>query len=69
MGVPLHRLKDIRILYGEDPFEDEVIDFDHLINRPHPRGHVIAARITSENPDEVCVSLFYSHEILLWNLR
>ncbi|XP_064627568.1 acetyl-CoA carboxylase-like isoform X4 [Lineus longissimus] len=52
MGVPLHRIKDIRILYGEDPFEDEAIDFELPENRPHPRGHVIAARITSENPDE-----------------
>ena len=53
MGIPLHRNKDIRLLYGEDPWDSRPIDFDNLLDRPVPRGHVIAARITSENPDEV----------------
>ena len=53
MGIPLHRNKDIRMLYGEDPWANTPIDFDSLYDRPVPRGHVIAARITSENPDEV----------------
>lgn len=53
MGVPLHRIKDIRALYGESPWGDHPIAFEGPSNAPVPRGHVIAARITSENPDEV----------------
>ena len=53
MGLPLYRIKDIRILYGQDPWEPSIIDFDDPALKPEPRGHVIAARITSENPDEV----------------
>lgn len=52
MGVPLFRIKDIRMLYGESPYGSTVIDFDHPYHKPPPWGHVIAARITSENPDE-----------------
>lgn len=52
MGIPLYRIKDIRLLYGEDPWGDSPIDFDRPKRKPVPRGHVIAARITSENPDE-----------------
>ncbi|MEE6508200.1 hypothetical protein FKM82_019789 [Ascaphus truei] len=52
MGVPLHRIKDIRVLYGETPWGDFPIYFEDPVNAPNPRGHVIAARITSENPDE-----------------
>lgn len=54
MGLPLYRLKDIRSLYGLDPWEPTIIDFEQPSYKPSPRGHVIAARITSENPDEVC---------------
>lgn len=53
MGICLHRIKDIRLLYGEEPFGIAPIDFDEPKNRPIPHGHAIAARITSENPDEV----------------
>lgn len=53
MGVPLHRLKDIRLLYGESPWGVTPISFEVPSNPPLARGHVIAARITSENPDEV----------------
>ena len=53
MGLPLHRIKDIRLLYGEDPWANSTINFDEPQIKPQPRGHVIAARITSENPDEV----------------
>jgi len=53
MGIPLHRIKDIRMLYGVQPWGDSMIDFEGLSTAPSPRGHVIAARITSENPDEV----------------
>lgn len=53
MGIPLHRIKDIRVLYGESPWGDTPICFHSPTNTPVPRGHVIAARITSENPEEV----------------
>ncbi|XP_039717703.1 acetyl-CoA carboxylase 2 isoform X1 [Pteropus medius] len=52
MGVPLHRLKDIRLLYGESPWGVTPISFETPSHPPLVRGHVIAARITSENPDE-----------------
>uniref|UniRef100_A0A7N6AXL5 acetyl-CoA carboxylase n=1 Tax=Anabas testudineus TaxID=64144 RepID=A0A7N6AXL5_ANATE len=52
MGVPLHRIKDIRLLYGETPWGDTIINFESPECMPSPRGHVIAVRITSENPDE-----------------
>ncbi|XP_062873532.1 acetyl-CoA carboxylase 2 isoform X2 [Trichomycterus rosablanca] len=52
MGIPLHRIKDIRVLYGEAPWDDTPINFEDPECSPCPRGHVIAARITSENPDE-----------------
>lgn len=52
MGIPLYRIKDIRLLYGENPWDSMIIDFDDPPNKPRPWGHVIAARITSENPDE-----------------
>ncbi|XP_010875045.2 acetyl-CoA carboxylase isoform X2 [Esox lucius] len=52
MGIPLHRIKDIRVLYGEAPWGDTPINFEAPDCVPSPRGHVIAARITSENPDE-----------------
>lgn len=50
MGLPLHRIKDIRLLYGQSGYGDNQIDFSQ--GRARPWGHVIAARITSENPDE-----------------
>ena len=53
MGICLHRIKDIRLLYDEEAFGISPIDFDTPRNKPHPHGHAIAARITSENPDEV----------------
>jgi acetyl-CoA carboxylase/biotin carboxylase 1 len=58
MGIPLHRIRDIRTLYGMDPHGITEIDFDgekpESINtqrKPTPKGHVIACRITGENPD------------------
>lgn len=53
MGIPLYRIKDIRMMYGVSPWGDAPIDFENSAHVPCPRGHVIAARITSENPDEV----------------
>ncbi|XP_078141493.1 acetyl-CoA carboxylase 2 isoform X1 [Centroberyx gerrardi] len=52
MGIPLHRIKDIRLFYGETPWGDSTINFEAPDCMPCPRGHVIAVRITSENPDE-----------------
>lgn len=58
MGLPLHRLKDLRLLYGVAPTGSSPIDFSFsspsaLVSqrRPQPKGHVIAVRITAENPE------------------
>jgi acetyl-CoA carboxylase/biotin carboxylase 1 len=59
MGIPLHRIRDIRLLYGVDPHRSNEIDF-HFTNeaslktqrRPQPKGHTTACRITSEDPGE-----------------
>ncbi|PFH51931.1 hypothetical protein AMATHDRAFT_141248 [Amanita thiersii Skay4041] len=58
MGIPLHRIRDIRQLYGVAPHGASEIDFDmtrpdsnQLQRRPRPKGHVVAVRITAENPD------------------
>ena len=51
MGIPLHRIPEIRRFYGRDVNTDDKIDFmeeDYI----YPDTHVIAARITAENPDE-----------------
>ncbi|KAK2176009.1 hypothetical protein NP493_691g01021 [Ridgeia piscesae] len=52
MGLPLHRIKDVRVLYSEDAWGDTPIDFTSPHNKPQAKGHVIATRISSENPDE-----------------
>jgi acetyl-CoA carboxylase/biotin carboxylase 1 len=59
MGIPLHRIRDIRLLYGADPHANTLIDFDFSKEgseqnqrRPTPKGHCTACRITSEDPDE-----------------
>lgn len=44
MGLTLHRIKDIRILYNENPNSENDIDFQNSEIRPDPKGHVIAAR-------------------------
>ncbi|KZW01238.1 hypothetical protein EXIGLDRAFT_603199 [Exidia glandulosa HHB12029] len=58
MGIPLHRIRDIRQLYGMAPHAASEIDFDMIKpesnqtqRKPRPKGHVIAVRITAENPD------------------
>lgn len=58
MGVPLHRIRSIRQLYGVDHHGSSEIDFDmvkpesnQLQRKPTPKGHVVAVRITAENPD------------------
>lgn len=59
MGLPLHRIRDIRMLYGADPHLALPIDFEFkeelLVTtqrRPQPKGHCTACRITSEDPGE-----------------
>jgi acetyl-CoA carboxylase/biotin carboxylase 1 len=59
MGLPLHRIRDIRLLYGVDPNTTSEIDFDFskegstkTQRRPQPKGHTTACRITSEDPGE-----------------
>ncbi|PHH70340.1 hypothetical protein CDD82_7201 [Ophiocordyceps australis] len=59
MGLPLHRIRDIRLLYGVDPKASSEIDFDfkhegsgQSQRRPTPTGHTTACRITSEDPGE-----------------
>ncbi|KAL6044996.1 acetyl-CoA carboxylase [Balamuthia mandrillaris] len=52
MGIPLHRIPEIREFYGEEPFGTS----EFPLNSPSkpqkpPVGHVIACRITAENPD------------------
>ena len=50
MGIPLYCIPDIRRLYGVNEDETTPIQFD-LEPPVEPRGHVIACRITAENPD------------------
>jgi acetyl-CoA carboxylase/biotin carboxylase 1 len=57
MGIPLSNIVDIRILYGVPPHGTCPIDFEfknpdsmQIQRRPTPKGHVIATRITAENP-------------------
>ncbi|KAG5368607.1 Acetyl-CoA carboxylase [Yarrowia sp. E02] len=59
MGIPLDRIKDIRLFYGVNPHTTTPIDFDFsgedadkTQRRPVPRGHTTACRITSEDPGE-----------------
>jgi acetyl-CoA carboxylase/biotin carboxylase 1 len=59
MGIPLHRIRDIRLLYGVDPKTSSDIDFEFKNEetamsqrRPQPKGHTTACRITSEDPGE-----------------
>ena len=52
MGIPLHRIKSIRQMYSVSLDDDSPIDFEAMRGQPKPSGHVISARITSENPDE-----------------
>lgn len=59
MGIPLHRIRDIRLLYGVDHRTSSEIDFEFKSEatnksqrRPQPKGHTTACRITSEDPGE-----------------
>ena len=51
MGIPLNKIPDVRAFYGRERSGESPIDFmeeDYEL----PKRHVIAARITAENPDE-----------------
>lgn len=50
MGVPLHRIGDIRRMYGRNPRGNDTIDFDYTERAVAPR-HCIAVRVTAENPE------------------
>jgi acetyl-CoA carboxylase/biotin carboxylase 1 len=50
MGLPLHRIRDIRRLYGRHPLGRDTIDFE-FAERCAPPKHCIGVRITAENPD------------------
>ncbi|CAK4078457.1 unnamed protein product [Aphanomyces euteiches] len=50
MGIPLHLIPDVRRLYNKDSYGKTPIDFDTERQSP-PHGHVIAARITAEDPN------------------
>jgi acetyl-CoA carboxylase/biotin carboxylase 1 len=73
MGIPLHRMPEIRLFYGlvrnsllffiiiiavtltkspQEKYGTSAIDFANPSKPPKPSGHVIACRITAENPDE-----------------
>lgn len=59
MGIPMHRIRDIRSMYGVDPHTSTKIDFEFKEERslssqrrPTPKGHCTACRITSEDPGE-----------------
>jgi acetyl-CoA carboxylase/biotin carboxylase 1 len=51
MGIPLYNIPDIRRFYGRDMYGTDKIDFMNEWYKPID-SHVIAARITAENPDE-----------------
>lgn len=51
MGIPLHRIPEIRRFYGRDIDKEDKIDFAKEEYLPI-KHHVMAARITAENPDE-----------------
>jgi biotin carboxylase/biotin carboxyl carrier protein len=50
MGLPLHRIGDIRKLYGRHPSSRDTIDFDYT-PQVRPKRHCIAVRVTAENPE------------------
>ena len=51
MGIPLYNIPEIRRMYGKDLYGTDKIDFLEEQYKPID-SHVIAARITAENPDE-----------------
>ncbi|PSC75189.1 acetyl-carboxylase 1-like [Micractinium conductrix] len=52
MGIPLHRIPDLRRLYGQEGEGESTIDFESEGLRIAPAGHVVAVRITAENAND-----------------
>eukprot|EP00629_Pelagomonadales_sp_RCC1024_P000300 CAMPEP_0119259260 /NCGR_PEP_ID=MMETSP1329-20130426/147_1 /TAXON_ID=114041 /ORGANISM="Genus nov. species nov., Strain RCC1024" /LENGTH=903 /DNA_ID=CAMNT_0007258629 /DNA_START=51 /DNA_END=2759 /DNA_ORIENTATION=+ len=53
MGIPLPNMPEVRRLYGYDPDSADKLDLDDPNVKYLPlTKHVLAARITAENPDE-----------------
>jgi acetyl-CoA carboxylase/biotin carboxylase 1 len=53
MGIPLFRMPDVRRFYSRPDWLDGSSKIDFMTERYQlPKRHVIAARITAENPDE-----------------
>ena len=51
MGIPLYSIPEIRCFFGRERYGEDVIDF--LTERYRPiTKHIVAARITAENPDD-----------------
>ncbi|RNC59285.1 putative mitochondrial acetyl-CoA carboxylase, partial [Trypanosoma cruzi] len=51
MGVPLHRVPEVRSFYGERPYTKTPINFSQRRSLP-AKGHTIAVRVTAENTEE-----------------
>lgn len=51
MGIPLYNIPQVRAMYGREMYGTGAIDFLEEDYKPI-ETHVIAARITAENPDE-----------------
>ena len=52
MGVPLYNIPEVRQFYGKDFTGIGEFDLDYFKPNSEYEKHVIAARITAENPDE-----------------
>ncbi len=65
MGLPLHAVRGVRQIYGEKPDELTPIDFNARTAHTRPGVHVIACRVTAENPDMVCVSQHYTQNVAI----
>jgi len=52
MGIPLHNIPEVRSFYDEDPARIGAFDLNYFKPSSSYPKHVIAARITAENPDE-----------------
>jgi len=50
MGIPLHRIGDVRKMYGRHPRGRDTVDFEFTERVPYPH-HCIAVRVTAENPE------------------
>jgi len=52
MGIPLYNVPEVRAFYDQDPNEIGKFDLEYFKPFDKYDKHVIAARITAENPDE-----------------